>query len=161
MGDSVGDRGRSHLGSLPLIGGSLEALVGSPAKEKKQRENKKIIKEMEEARKRNYEISRKAMQGASQAFTPIQALMAQMYGQQAVPDIAGIVNADLFPADHPVFGTAATPQNTPPPAISPPPRAETPPPDNRNPALLGRGSSLPSTGTTDTYGGRGGNVWSK
>jgi hypothetical protein len=116
MADNFWDGLRSSVNSTPIVGSIMEGWWGDPGKEAKRKENQRIIDEMQAARGQNYQTARNAMAASSQAFTPINNLVGQMYGQQAVPDMNALVYADLFPSDHPAFGGRYQPQPTAPPA---------------------------------------------
>ncbi len=84
---SAWDSFRSGMNATPIGGALNESILGSPDNERKNKTMRDIQASMIKARPQMNEARMNAFNNQSLAFEPMQRLLAQMYGQQAVPDM--------------------------------------------------------------------------
>lgn len=89
---------RSSFNKLPFIGGIGEALWGSPEQEEMQRQMARAQQQYREYRPQIMEARMNAFNNTSNAFSPVNNLIGQMYGQQYMPNMQQIVQ-NPFPED--------------------------------------------------------------
>lgn len=82
---------RSSVNKLPFIGGFTEALFGSPEQEEMQRQMARTAQAYKQYRPQIMQTGMNAFGNQAHAFTPVNNLIGDMYGQQYVPDMSQIV----------------------------------------------------------------------
>jgi hypothetical protein len=88
---SFWDSMRSGVNSIPIVGGVTSGVWGDPAQEAHQKQLEQNKKQLQQYRPVNMQGRMNAMNQSALAFEPLQKLMAQMYGQGAVPNMQGML----------------------------------------------------------------------
>lgn len=73
---------RSSINKLPFIGGFSESLFGSPEQEEMQRQMAAATQAYKQYRPQIMQAGMNAFGNQAHAFTPVNNLIGQMYGQQ-------------------------------------------------------------------------------
>lgn len=85
------DHLRSFGNALPIVGGTAKALWGDPAQEAQNAQMQNNIWQLQQARPEMINAHLNQMNATSNAFGPMNNLMAQMYGPGAQMDFSKLI----------------------------------------------------------------------
>jgi hypothetical protein len=84
--------GARHVAErIPVVGGLFQSIFGSPEEEAHQRMLQQAAQAYAQYRPQNMQTRMNAFQNMSNAFTPMNNLMGQMYGSGAQQDMSKLV----------------------------------------------------------------------